>query len=229
MKIRNVLKVTSVFVLAGVGFVLWRQLDEILLGAQLASCWKIMSGEMDEEQARKIIKKARDHYRDITARQDSEDKGIPRFLMTHVRLGIGLYRALGEELEESEEDLVKKTQHILWEGWDISQGRAIDSILGCFSDPFPVFKRIVAVANRYMYTTPPWERADVEVEGGIGFDFTACPCYDLCVKEGVPELTRAFCDMDWQLAEYFPPRIEFRREQTLGDGADHCDFRYYRR
>ncbi len=69
----------------------------------------------------------------------------------------------------------------------------------------------------------------VKKGGGIGFDFTACPYYDLCVKEGVPELTVAFCDMDWQLAEYFPPRIEFRREQTLADGADYCDFRYYRR
>lgn len=130
---------------------------------------------------------------------------------------------------EREEDLVRKTQHILWEGWDIGQARALGSILHRFSDPFPVFERIVALANRYIYTTPPWERTDVEVEGGIGFDFTACPCHDLCMKEGVPELTKAFCDMDWQLAEYFPPRIGFRREQTLAEGGDRCDFRYYRR
>jgi hypothetical protein len=211
------------------GFVLWRQLDEILLGAQLTSCWKIMTEEMDEEQARRIIKLARDHYRDITARQDCDYKGIPRFLMAHVRLGIGLYRALGEELEGNEEDQVRKAQHILWEGWDISQGKALGSILGRFNNPFPVFKRIVALANRYMYTTPPWERTDVAVEGGIGFDFTACPCYDLCVKEDVPELTKAFCDMDWQLAEYLPPQIEFKREQTLGEVGDHCDFRYLRK
>jgi hypothetical protein len=229
MKVKSF--ITKAFVISSLtlGFVLWRQLDEILLGAQLASFWKVMTEEMDEQQARRIIKRARDHYRDISDRQDSKDKGIPRFLMSHARLGIGLYLALGEELEESEEELVKKTQHILWEWWDISQGKALGSILNRLSDPFPVFKHIVSLANRFIYTTPPWERTDVEVVGGIGFDFTACPFYDLCVKEGVPELTKAFCDMDWQLADYFPPQIEFKRKQTLGDGADHCDFRYYRR
>lgn len=226
MKIKSFITKAAVISSLALGFVLWRQLDEILLGAKLASFFKVLTEEMDEEQARRIIKGARDRYRDITSRQDFEYKGIPRFLMSHARLGIGLYKALSEELDEKEEDLVRKTQHIMWEGWDISQGKALGSFLSHFSDPFPVFTRIVSFANRYMYCTPPWERTDVEVEGGIGFDFTRCPLYDLCVKEGVPELTVAFCDMDWQLAEYFPPQIEYRREQTLGEGGDRCDFRY---
>ncbi len=44
-----------------------------------------------------------------------------------------------------------------------------------------------------------------------------------------PELTHVFCEMDNRLGALLPDGIQWRRTDTLAEGADACDFRYLRR
>ncbi len=55
------------------------------------------------------------------------------------------------------------------------------------------------------------------------------PHVDFFKREGVVELTRAYCDMDERIAELFPEHIELKREKALSRGDGHCDFLYSRR
>jgi hypothetical protein len=54
-------------------------------------------------------------------------------------------------------------------------------------------------------------------------DMTACPYATYCAAEGVPELTRVFCDND-VYAYGNLEGISFSRTQTLGTGGAKCNF-----
>ncbi|MDO5733790.1 MAG: L-2-amino-thiazoline-4-carboxylic acid hydrolase [Eubacteriales bacterium] len=57
------------------------------------------------------------------------------------------------------------------------------------------------------------------------FDVVACPYFEVCSLEGMPELTDVFCTSD----EFFNdlhPRVHFNRSETLGRGDSRCDFEY---
>jgi hypothetical protein len=69
----------------------------------------------------------------------------------------------------------------------------------------------------------------VEIQGGIGWHQKKCPYKDFFEKEGVVELTRAYCDMDKRIAELFPNLIELKRQRTLANGDNWCDFYYYQK
>lgn len=69
----------------------------------------------------------------------------------------------------------------------------------------------------------------MEVQNGVGWHQHKCPHKDFFEKEGVLELTRAYCDMDLRIAELLPEHVELRREHAMCKGDGHCDFLYYRK
>ena len=95
--------------------------------------------------------------------------------------------------------------------------------------PFAVFSRGMDWVNTHAFPSSGWERKQVAMEGGIGFDYPGC-FYNHYMREmGAPELIPIFCEMDVRQAECFPPQIEFVRTRTMAARDDICDFRYYRR
>jgi len=63
----------------------------------------------------------------------------------------------------------------------------------------------------------------------IGWHQKICPYVDFFKKEGVLELTKAYCDMDERIAELLPEHLELRREKAMCKGDGWCDFLYYRK
>jgi hypothetical protein len=43
------------------------------------------------------------------------------------------------------------------------------------------------------------------------------------------ELTKAYCDIDKLVAELVPNHIELKRQRTLANGDNSCDFYYYKK
>ena len=64
-------------------------------------------------------------------------------------------------------------------------------------------------------------------KGEYRMDILQCPYFRYLTELGCPELTRIYCENDERIYCNLPG-IEFRREGTIGKGADHCDF-YVRR
>jgi len=59
------------------------------------------------------------------------------------------------------------------------------------------------------------------------YNVTRCGYAEFFKALGEPELGRfLLCDMDFDIAEVGAPAVEFRRTQTIMQGAPYCDFRY---
>jgi fumarate reductase iron-sulfur subunit len=60
------------------------------------------------------------------------------------------------------------------------------------------------------------------------FNVTRCPYYEKYLELGLEEFGVGFsCCRDEPFARGFNPQLQFVRTQTIMEGADHCDFRYY--
>ncbi len=83
----------------------------------------------------------------------------------------------------------------------------------------------------------PWLRGDtlaMDVLTLTGdeyrFNVTRCAYAEMYHELGLAELGFTLsCNRDASLVEGFSDRIEFRRTQTIMEGAPHCDFHYFRR
>ena len=56
------------------------------------------------------------------------------------------------------------------------------------------------------------------------FHMLKCPYNDIFRRYGYPELVDCFCHQDDVKNERMHSRLEWKRENTLGSGGDHCDF-----
>lgn len=64
-------------------------------------------------------------------------------------------------------------------------------------------------------------------EAALEFNVTRCRYAELYERLGLRDLGAALsCGRDAAMIEGFNPDIEFRRTQTIMEGATHCDFRY---
>jgi predicted ArsR family transcriptional regulator len=75
------------------------------------------------------------------------------------------------------------------------------------------------------------EAIDVDVikktDDAFEFNVTGCRYAKFYKELGVPEIGfMLLCNLDYPMTEGFGPDLEFKRTQTIMQGADHCDFRY---
>jgi hypothetical protein len=214
--------------IVALGVVAWRHFEELFIRLQLALLAPILAREMEKEASRRVLMKTRRSFEEKADRRPDTGKGVWRFHKAYLVFGLALYGALRDEPGEGV-DPVQETHRLMWE----SGARGLASTFAFFvrrsRDPFRVFARAMEFVNRWFFPVPLYGRVDVEVPGGVGFDYTRCPYYEFFIGEGVPELTGAFCEMDWRLAELMPSQIEMKREHTLPTGGGRCDFRYFRR
>ena len=62
------------------------------------------------------------------------------------------------------------------------------------------------------------------------FNVTRCPYYEKYKEMGLEEFGVGFsCCRDEPFARGFNPQLRLERTNTIMEGADHCDFRYYLR
>jgi len=95
------------------------------------------------------------------------------------------------------------------------KGNPIDLIVG----GFPMFAADGALEYEVLSQT----------ENSYDVNITRCAYAEFYKGLGEPELGCLFmCELDFAIAEGLGPDIEFKRTQTIMQGADHCDFRYRR-
>jgi hypothetical protein len=169
----------------------------------------------------------KEHYSEIATRTNQE-KGILAFHRMFLINGLALYKALHDEFQD-QEDLIEKIHTILWKGPMSKMVRFTAFFIRRSRDPFSRYLQILGPNNEWFFPCPPWEKVRVEIQDGIGWHQKKCPYADFFKKEGVVELTRAYCDMDKRMAELLPEHIELKRQHRLAKGDDWCDFLYYRK
>ncbi|MFC2103553.1 L-2-amino-thiazoline-4-carboxylic acid hydrolase [Bacteroidota bacterium] len=69
-----------------------------------------------------------------------------------------------------------------------------------------------------------------ENENEFYFNVTKCRYAEVYKKLEVSELGKYLsCDRDFSFNDGFNPEIKLERTQTIMEGADHCDFRYFKK
>lgn len=225
---KRVTGLLKAFLLAALvaGAVVWQSFEELFLRLNEPSIRRALTVEFGEERAGRIIEELGAIFRRESDSWPETDRGVFRYHRANLTLGLSLYKAMREVLGEKK-DLVGDVHRMVWDAGPRKVFRPAGFVLGLFKDQHRVFARAAEMVNRYMFPVPPYRRSYVEVEGGMGFDYTKCFYYDFLSERGVPELTRAYCDMDNRMMELMPDSIEFRREHFIGKGDDRCDFRYF--
>jgi hypothetical protein len=182
--------------------------------------------ELGKDEARRVIKKMKGYYKEIGKRKPKA-KGIMRFHRIILIMGLSLYRAMQDE-SDKKDDLVERIHNILWE----CRMRKMTGFIAFFirrrKNPFDSYLRWLGPRNERFFPCPPWDKVEVELENGIGWNQMKCPYYDFFKDEGVVELTDAYCDLDKKIAGLVPDHVELKRHHTLAKGDDWCDFYYYR-
>ena len=81
----------------------------------------------------------------------------------------------------------------------------------------PLTRRVCGSDNGFKNVFYP------KVEGEYRMDILACPYCRYFTELGCPELTKIFCANDDRMYGNLPGLV-FERTDTLGRGADRCDF-----
>jgi len=176
---------------------------------------------------RDTIEALRRHYVEISERTKKE-RGIMAFHRMFLIVGLALYKALHGRVRD-EKERIDKVHEILWRERMAKIIRLIAFFIRRCKDPFKRYLQVLGPKNEWYFPCPPWEKEPVEIENGMGWHQKKCPYFDFFKREGVEELTRAYCDMDERIAEMFPQHIELKREKALCRGDGHCDFLYRKR
>lgn len=75
------------------------------------------------------------------------------------------------------------------------------------------------------FPTEGWDTQWLERSGtSIRFHLNRCLYWDICQKEGCPELCQVYCKNDDIAFAGLLPKIRFERSQTFGTGGTCCDF-----
>ena len=183
--------------------------------------------ELGKELSPQVVDKTKYYYKELDKSKPIE-KGIMRFHRTLWILGLALYRAMQDELGDRD-DLVDIIRKVIWRSVLCDLMRIQASFIRRSKDPYNLFLKLLGPRNEQFFLCPPWEKVEVELENGIGWDQLKCPIYDFFRDEGVVGLTNAYCDIDRLVAKLVPNHVELKRERTLADGDSSCDFYYYKK
>ena len=183
--------------------------------------------ELGKDMSRKVVDKTKCHFKKLDKGKPKE-KGIMRFHRTLLILGLALYRAMQDELGDRD-DLVDIIHKVLWRSTLCYMMRIQAFFVRRSKDPYNLFLRLLGPRNEQFFLCPPWEKVEVELENGVGWDQLKCPYYEFFKEEDEVGLTKAYCDIDKLVAKIVPDHIELKRQRTLADGDSSCDFYYYKK
>lgn len=186
-----------------------------------------LKNEIGKDSSRRVLGKMKNHYKEIDKREPKK-KGIMTYHRQLWIIGLSLYRAMQEE-SYNNNDSIETIHQVLWNTGLRQQSSAIAFFVQRSKNPFNRYLQFLGPRNDRFFPCPPWEKVEVELENGIGWDQKKCPVYEYFKKEGVVELTRAYCDIDKLVAALVPDHIELKRDRTLAKGDNSCDFYYYRK
>ncbi|MBN1534374.1 MAG: L-2-amino-thiazoline-4-carboxylic acid hydrolase [Spirochaetes bacterium] len=187
----------------------------------------LLSRKYDSTTASVLHGRIMKHYIDLNARKPYYEKWGMRFNAVNAVLALAVYRSFCES-GFSREVSVEWAGELVWKTMPLWLFKCVFWSMGLFPDPFVAFVWFTKRQLNILFPEPGWKRNYTETEDCFGFDVTHCLYNDYCTDEGAPELVTGMCDLDYRIAELYPPEFYFKRTRCLAKGDPLCDFRYYR-
>ena len=182
---------------------------------------------LGKDSSRQVLLKTQRLYTELDNLKPKA-KGIMRLHRSMWILTLALYRAMRDELGDRD-DLVDIVNEVMWKSILCDLTRLQAFFVRRSKDPYNRYLRFLGPRNEEFFPCPPWEKVEVPLDNGVGWDQLKCPVYEFFKEENELGLTRALCDLDRQIADLVPNHIELKRRRTLALGDGSCDFYYYKK
>lgn len=177
-----------------------------------------------EDTTKRILTLAQQHYAQCQLLCENAPKGEQMHLRNTILPTVSIYNAL---LEMDPGNALTAANTVMTNLCKMG-GAFLGSLLKLPGMPSVFFRFLPKMADRMFGTACGFQYENRVVGGDIlQMDMTACPYCRYARLFGCPELIPVFCDSDFATYGNLPG-IRFQRTQTLGTGADRCDFRFCR-
>lgn len=189
---------------------------------------RVLHRQYDPETAKALLR-AFDTQLSLIPRDETARAGRLRLHAENARIAEALYRA--HRAEHYERELaVDKVHWLLWDALLATPSRVVATAMQEGEDPFAHFGHMQHLVLRTLYPHAGFDWRWNETEEGFKHETTRCYYADVFTRRGVPELTRAFCDLESREAELMSSWVAAERVAAMTSGADgRCDLLYRER
>ena len=188
---------------------------------------RLMAKERGPVRAGIFLAKAQSHYETLMMKRPTLESRVLRLhLETNILPSLALYRIF---LEESVDQMtaLEATDQLL-EDWVRSTPPVwfrLNQFLSRLPINFSDFRCYTRWLMRLVFPSPAWDTIYITDNNNmLAFNINQCFYLDILRYYQAPELTPVFCKADDILMESLPEEIRWARTNTLGQGADYCDF-----
>ncbi len=188
---------------------------------------RILAEERGEIDAAVFMARVQGNYEELKARRPIFDRTIFNLHVLHDILpGLALYLTLREDGLDEDAAIEKIDQ--IFDAWftlypPVNMNVVVQ--MGSLIEDFDIFRRLTRFTVEKFFPSPGWQyKVVADNEHTYAFDIHNCFYIDVLSYYGSPELTPIYCRLDDILMDAFPEAIQWKRTQTIGKGADFCNF-----
>jgi hypothetical protein len=190
---------------------------------------RILSEKLDLVEAGVFMARVQGRYETLKARRPVFDNPVFNYHVIGGMLpGLALYQTLLEDGLTQEEAIAEV--HRIFEIWFDQApplNMRVNQLMHYTPENFDFFRRITRFVTDKLFPAPGW-RYEIVEDNSNSLAFNMQDCFYIQVLDyyEAVELTPVFCKLDDYLMAAMPPSIRWGRTQTMGLGAECCDFRW---
>jgi hypothetical protein len=195
-----------------------------------AKVWqRILSEQRGEMDAAVFMAKVQERYQELKSRRPLFENHVFNSHVVGVILpGLALYLLFKEDGMDQEAALAEVDS--IFDEWFQRfppLNMRMNQMMHYFPENWAIFRKLVHFTMEKLFPAPGWQYELVaDDDQTYAFNIHHCFYLDILNYYGAPELTPAFCKLDDYLMAAMPDSIQWGRTQTIGKGAECCDFRW---
>ncbi|MBC8509123.1 MAG: L-2-amino-thiazoline-4-carboxylic acid hydrolase [Anaerolineales bacterium] len=190
---------------------------------------RILAEKQGEIEAAVLMARIQKQYQELEERRPIFNR--PAFnahVVGNILPGLALYQILrGQGMDEQSalaeiDDIFEK-----WFNQAPPPNMRMNQAMKYFPENFDIFRRLLRFVMDQFFPAPGWQYEMIaDDKHSLAFNMTHCFYLDVLNYYEAPELTPVFCKLDDILMVAMPESIKWGRTQTIGMGADCCNFRW---
>lgn len=195
-----------------------------------ANIWqRILTEKHGEIDAAVLMGRIQRRYEELKARSPIFERPIfNAHVVGNILPGLALYQIFREQGMDAETALQEIDE--LFEKWFAQApppNMKLNQFMNYLPENFDILRRLVLFTMDKIFPSPGWQFEMVaDNNRSLAFNMTHCFYLDVLNYYEAPELTPVFCKLDDILMAAIPDSIKWGRTQTIGMGADFCNFRW---
>ncbi len=189
---------------------------------------RVLAEKHGKIEAAILMARIQKKYQELKDRRPLFERAVfNAHVVGNILPGLALYQILRKGMDEQTalteiDDIFEK-----WFTQAPPANMRMNQAMKYFPENFSLFRRLLLFVMDQFFPAPGWQYEMVaNNENSMVFNMTHCFYLDVLNYYEAPELTPVFCRLDDILMAAMPDSIQWGRTQTIGMGAEYCNFRW---